>query len=213
MSLFEFSGNWESERYPTIKGTVTVQLPFYITDDFDTELILTYNRNSPYRPGERLSFPVSGSFGYFSKEKELIYILRSSRERDLKQSFMISLYEKNSIRGGLWAGSYTCVHPTDIGSMTVKCETTCLGCIENQPNQLAHMDYDGCLYMDSDFENFDDPPPVDKGAPQSENDKGTPDESALDTFITSVERNNFQHSDWWKNYNKKQEEIGYHSFP
>jgi Ni,Fe-hydrogenase III component G len=23
---------------------------------------------------------------------------------------------------------------------------TCIGCLENQPNQLAHMDYGGCLY-------------------------------------------------------------------
>jgi len=25
---------------------------------------------------------------------------------------------------------------------------TCIGCRENQPNQLAHMDYGGCLDMD-----------------------------------------------------------------
>ena len=23
---------------------------------------------------------------------------------------------------------------------------SCIGCMENQPNQLAHMDYGGCLY-------------------------------------------------------------------
>ena len=27
---------------------------------------------------------------------------------------------------------------------------TCLGCIEDQPNQLAHMDPGGCLYIESD---------------------------------------------------------------
>lgn len=27
---------------------------------------------------------------------------------------------------------------------------TCRGCIENQPNQLAHMDYGGCLYSSED---------------------------------------------------------------
>ena len=25
-------------------------------------------------------------------------------------------------------------------------DVTCVGCLENQPNQLAHMDYGGCLY-------------------------------------------------------------------
>lgn len=25
-------------------------------------------------------------------------------------------------------------------------ETTCIGCIENQPNQMAHMDFGGCLH-------------------------------------------------------------------
>lgn len=25
-------------------------------------------------------------------------------------------------------------------------EVTCIGCIENQPNQLAHMNFGGCLY-------------------------------------------------------------------
>ena len=30
---------------------------------------------------------------------------------------------------------------------------TCQGCIEDQPNQLAHMDYGGCLYSSEDFNN------------------------------------------------------------
>lgn len=25
---------------------------------------------------------------------------------------------------------------------------TCIGCLEEQPNQLAHMDYGGCMYDD-----------------------------------------------------------------
>jgi hypothetical protein len=25
----------------------------------------------------------------------------------------------------------------------------CVGCLENQPNQLAHMDYGGCLYTET----------------------------------------------------------------
>jgi hypothetical protein len=28
---------------------------------------------------------------------------------------------------------------------------TCLGCRENQPNQLAHVDYGGCLYVENEF--------------------------------------------------------------
>lgn len=30
---------------------------------------------------------------------------------------------------------------------------TCQGCIENQQNQLAHMDYGGCLYSSNDYDN------------------------------------------------------------
>ena len=31
--------------------------------------------------------------------------------------------------------------------------TTCIGCLQDQPNQLAHMDIGGCLYQDSDYES------------------------------------------------------------
>ncbi len=27
---------------------------------------------------------------------------------------------------------------------------TCQGCLENQPNQQAHMDFGGCLYLDEE---------------------------------------------------------------
>ena len=40
---------------------------------------------------------------------------------------------------------------------------TCLGCIEDQPNQLAHMDYGGCLYSDSFYEL----PPLPPSPPDS----------------------------------------------
>lgn len=35
-------------------------------------------------------------------------------------------------------------------------ESTCWGCREDQPNQLAHMDPGGCLYMPSEDERKDD---------------------------------------------------------
>ena len=28
---------------------------------------------------------------------------------------------------------------------------TCSGCCENQPNQLSHMDYGGCLYSEEEY--------------------------------------------------------------
>ena len=31
---------------------------------------------------------------------------------------------------------------------SIKPPITCMGCLENQPNQMAHMDYGGCLYCD-----------------------------------------------------------------
>ena len=36
--------------------------------------------------------------------------------------------------------------------MSLKVVSKCWGCREDQPNQLAHMDYGGCLYMPSDNE-------------------------------------------------------------
>jgi len=32
--------------------------------------------------------------------------------------------------------------------------STCLGCRENQPNQLAHVDYGGCLYVENESDLY-----------------------------------------------------------
>lgn len=36
----------------------------------------------------------------------------------------------------------------DAGVILVECETKCIGCLEEQPNQLAHMEMGGCLYSE-----------------------------------------------------------------
>lgn len=36
----------------------------------------------------------------------------------------------------------------DIKILSIKLVSACSGCREDQPNQLAHMDHGGCLYMD-----------------------------------------------------------------
>jgi hypothetical protein len=40
-----------------------------------------------------------------------------------------------------------CKSPNQNQTLT-QTRTTCLGCLENQANQLAHMDYGGCLYRE-----------------------------------------------------------------
>ena len=39
----------------------------------------------------------------------------------------------------------------DVGGSLVFEHPTCWGCQTGQPNQLAHMEVGGCLYMGSDF--------------------------------------------------------------
>lgn len=39
--------------------------------------------------------------------------------------------------------------------LTTEPVITCWGCLENQPNQMAHMDYGGCLYLGSDLDDDD----------------------------------------------------------
>lgn len=36
----------------------------------------------------------------------------------------------------------------DAGVILLECETKCLGCLEEQPNQLAHMEMGGCMYSE-----------------------------------------------------------------
>jgi len=37
---------------------------------------------------------------------------------------------------------------------SIKTIPSCWGCREDQPNQLAHMDYGGCMYDDSEDNNY-----------------------------------------------------------
>ena len=44
----------------------------------------------------------------------------------------------------------------DIKIENIKLISSCIGCREEQPNQLAHMDFGGCLYQVSDEEEDDE---------------------------------------------------------
>ena len=141
MSLFKFSGVWQSDRSPNIKGQLSIDLPVMLTDVFDTELVLTYEHNSSFRPGDTLSFPMSGNS---LKGSDSEYVLCTKSRSG--QQFAISLYEGDIVWE--WRGTYICFNPADVGNISIKCETTCWGCIEDQANQLAHMNPDGCLFDD-----------------------------------------------------------------
>ncbi len=145
MSTFTFSGDWFSEHYPIISGSVSIDLQTSY-GEFDSELRLTYNNNSPFRADQKHVFTLYGSYEHVEETDQ--YILMSQK-LDFKQSFMITLIRKpNTYSPEEWSGSYSCIYPYDIGKLSVQCETSCTGCLEDQPNQLAHMDYGGCMYND-----------------------------------------------------------------
>jgi len=60
---------------------------------------------------------------------------------------------------------------------------TCIGCRENQPNQLAHMDYGGCLYMDDQIEEQNGHPDQTNNSYLSQSDTETA--SSVDTTTTT----------------------------
>ena len=135
MSNFTFSGTWHSDRYPNISGKVSIDLP-YMYGEFDTELRLSYNDN-----GESHTYALRGLFGQHNGTEQYTLI---PQEPAFQQLFMVT-FRKNP-HSSSWIGCYTCVYPYGVGQMTVECETTCQGCLEDQPNQLAHMECGGCLY-------------------------------------------------------------------
>ncbi|KKK89664.1 hypothetical protein LCGC14_2730840 [marine sediment metagenome] len=139
MSSFTFSGDWFSEYYPNISGKVSIDLP-YEYGEFDTELQLTYSNDGLFRAGQRHTYTLRGLFDQKDGTERYMLI---PQDLDFQQSFMVTLVKGSDQK---WVGFYTCAYPYDIGRMSVECETTCIGCLEDQPNQLAHMDYGGCLY-------------------------------------------------------------------
>lgn len=140
--MFKFTGTWHSAQYRAIKGEVELILPVTF-GEFETVLTLKYSETSHFRPGETHCFELIGTYGI--KDNVEYYILRSVK-LDYVQLFTINLSTHDY--GQTWVGDYTCLYPVDIGRMNIKCETTCIGCLNNIANQLGHMDPGGCMYQD-----------------------------------------------------------------
>jgi hypothetical protein len=160
MATFKFTGTWNSERYPGLNGTVDIDLPHQY-GEFDSTLTITYDSTGSFRAGETRQFPLQGKFMRDNKDVER-YILMP-QELGMGQLFTLTFVQHPATNK--WSGFYTCVYPYDIGRMNITCTVTCSGCLEEQPNQLAHMDYGGCLHEESDSEDTvvlsDDPPRFD----------------------------------------------------
>ena len=130
-SLVLFKGKWSSIS-PELFGEIALELPHYnyISDTlFATNIIFTTGT------GESTTFPAQG---YVKEGKYLL----STKLESLTQAFLFYL-EYNNISGTL-EGYYTCVLPTDQGHLVLECTITCQGCLEDQPNQLAHGGFGGC---------------------------------------------------------------------
>lgn len=127
--LVLFKGNWVS---PDNSGEISVELPHYnyINDTFfNTNLIFT-----PFS-GESVNFPLQGYI------KEGKYVMASKPET-ITQALLLYL-EYNSNTGEV-DGYYVSILPIVQGRISLQCTITCQGCLEDQPNQLAHASFGGC---------------------------------------------------------------------
>jgi hypothetical protein len=133
--MYNFSGIWKSVLYPNLSGSLSIELPYNYIDLFNTNLKINYNN-------KLLNFSLQGIYDKDNDDFSRYLLIPNTIE--LQQSFLITLTHNCSPI--LLDGFYTCIYPYDIGTISIKCNITCYGCLNNNENQLAHMDYGGCLY-------------------------------------------------------------------
>jgi hypothetical protein len=157
MSLFTYSGKFKSHTYNSVFGIISIELPYEYQENFETILVLTYDNQSTHLPGQTKTFPMVGSYGHVKTEtyEGDLYML-SPASNSLGQLFLLKFTPVPGEHLSLH-GTYTCLNPHDAGSMIISCQTKCSGCLYDQPNQLAHMDYGGCLAQEDEILS-DDPP-------------------------------------------------------
>ena len=131
---FEFIGTWKSNKNENV-GSVIVNLPYYETTYFETTLTLI---NKKVSNSDKI-IKMSGKY------KKGVYSLIPAVPT-LDDIYTVYLVKKDD----RFVGSFSCINPFDHGTMNIGCTVTCLGCLREMANQLAHMDSSGCLYYDSE---------------------------------------------------------------
>jgi hypothetical protein len=122
-----------------------MELPYWDIEHFKTDLKLRYDSCSQYRPSQTRVISLEGRLDRGASYKNFSYELHS-------ETFKLFLNGKNEKK---LFGLFSCTYPDDSGEMSLHCEETCMGCFEEQPNQLAHMDYGGCLYQEDEISLLD----------------------------------------------------------
>ena len=111
---------------PSNSSTITVPYRKYSENSFsDEETPYNQKQHTPSPETQKTSSPSRSPFPYMVVPPNLIHTPRKLSHSD-------SFPDLSPVQ-------YT--PPSDIFS-------ECCGCREDQPNQLAHMDYGGCLYTD-----------------------------------------------------------------
>ena len=141
--MFTFTGTFSSHIYDHnhVHGTIEIQLPYFYIHNFTTTMTMHYD--GVYRNGQTQTFELEGTFKE-TFNQDPIYTL-NSRIGSMNQTFTMILIEHGEDIN-VFEGYYSTTRPIDTGTIKVKCTETCQGCLEMQPNQLAHTDYGGCLY-------------------------------------------------------------------
>lgn len=138
--LHVFEGNWVSKEYHQIFGQLRVELPVLPIQNFMTTVRFSYDQDSKFRPTKTVEWQeMRGSIRQDASRYEI-------RSPNFHNQQMFLLIEHDGVNPDVpYTGTYYTLNPRDMGTVSLRCTTTCWGCLEDQPNQLAHMDPGGCL--------------------------------------------------------------------
>jgi hypothetical protein len=136
----QITGQWKSTVNGN-SGSITMNIPhhslIYKKYNFETSVMIDTNANeNPYARILKLTGIADNSFYGTS------YTFNSINSIDL------SIFIQFTASGNKIVGTYCTNEPSDCGNVSFTYDVTCQGCIDNQPNQMAHYGDGGCLSIE-----------------------------------------------------------------
>jgi hypothetical protein len=119
-----WKGTWESTQYPSVMGTIDVQLPSSLKpqEAFQTPVIVSYSTNSLYRPNESINvdFEVQikqgGSSEGSGNNEDVVVSFKGIPQGGQTITYTAVVKEK----ADTISGQYTSVMPGDKGAFTIQ---------------------------------------------------------------------------------------------
>ena len=119
-----WKGTWESTQYPSVMGTLDVELPSSLKpqQSFQTPVIISYSTNSLYRPNEsiKVDFEVQikqgGSSEGTGNNEDVVVSFKGIPQGDQIITYTAAVKEK----ADTISGQYTSIMPEDKGTFTIQ---------------------------------------------------------------------------------------------